>query len=111
MNQAFAVMQATRKKNLNPTWYREDLPETKGVTSADHNLELGIEKIHLKESTVKEEIWGILATGVLVMERGFLPFSICKTSRPNVDAIYIRIEGPVSPAVRAQVLRFYEADL
>lgn len=72
----------TQQQQRNPFWYLEDTPELEGVTSADSNPELGIEKIHLRK---------IYKPGDKAYENGFLCLLHIDMKSVTLQGIFVRV--------------------
>lgn len=110
-------------RQADPYWYRQNASYLAGVTNAPSNPQIGIDNISLKPGTKKQAEYGILANGMLQTIIGTVSFQLrlSKSQAPFVQTIStengVDANGNkrywehivLSPQVKAQILRHYEA--
>lgn len=110
----------TGNRQSNAYWYRENASYLYGVTNAPSNPQLGIQDISIKPATANQTPHGILGNGLLRTVIGSISFQIrlSKSQAPFVQTISTVIDKEkgdywehilLTPQVKAQILRFYEA--
>ena len=110
----------TAGKVKDPFWYRTNASYLIGVTNADNNPNFGIQKITLNPGSQAQVNVGILYSGLLRTVIGNISFQIVlsKSGAPFVRTVSTAIDKEqgkywehiqLTPQVKAQILRHYEA--